>query len=711
MARAGYSSGNGLDFLELPQSGNQDAVLALGSASNIGTPGTFEFAIRGGAVLAALSVGDAQVLEGDGAGARFVAVPVTLSSPSDDAVQVFYRTLPGTAEAGQDFVAQRGVLTFAPGQTQQDILVEILGDARLEADETFAVQLFAPSGAVLRDELGSVTIINDDGLSVADVTAVEGNAGSPGSMVFEVRLLSAATGTVTVDYATADGTAMAGADYLATSGSLTFAPGETLKFVTVDLVGDSAFEVDETLSLNLSNAAGAPIARGLATGTIADDDGLAVGDVTVVEGTGASAGTATLTIRLAGPTDREVTVDYATEDGTALAGLDYSATSGTATIAIGQSSASVIVPILRNSAVEGGEAFALRLSNASGADIRDNLATITLIDDDGFSISDVSLSEGGGSMTFTVTLASALPNAATIDYATSDGTAVAGVDYTASSGTLTFNAGQTTRTFSVPIAADSLSESTEHFTVTLSNPTGGAEILRASATGSIIDDDGLAISNATITEGTGGTATASATVTLTASASTVTVDWATVDGTARAGSDYTAATGCLTFLPGETSKTIDITVASDSVWEANETFRIVLGNAAGAQIVDRNGTVTINNDDARDAPVIDHPGFPRQRGDRWHHGDALQCRPVLFGRQRHHGGFRDAGCRRQGGRGLHGDIGQADHRGRPAQRRHRGADHRRCDRRGQRAVPPDPRQPRGRCHDRRRHGFRHHPQR
>lgn len=608
VARAGYSSGNGLDYLELPQSGNQAAILAFESASNIGTPGTYEFAIRNGAVLATLAVGDAQVLEGDGSSPRFVSVPVTLSAPSDEPVTVFYRTGAGTAGAAEDFVAQRGALTFAPGVTQQDILIEILGETRLEADETFTVRLYSSSGAALRDDLGVVTITNDDGLSVADVTTVEGNAGTPGSMVFEVRLLTAATEAVTVDYATADGSATAGADYAATSGSLTFAAGETQKFVTVSLLGDTANEADETLSLTLSNATGAPIARATATGAIADDDGLVIRDVTLVEGTNSSAGTATVTISLAGPAEQEVTVDYATEDGSAVDGIDYVPSSGTVTIAVGQSSATVAIPILRDAVVEGSEAFAIRLSNASGAAIRDDLATVTLIDDDGFSITDAAIVEGNGgslNLTFTVTLASAMSAAATINYATSDGTALAGSDYTATSGTLTFSTGQTSRTFSVPITTDTDSESNETFTVTLSDPSAGG-ILRATATATITDDDGLAIGNVTITEGNGGgTVTATATVTLTANASPVTVDWATVNGTAEAGSDYTAASGSLTFAPGETSKTIEVTVAADDLWEANEAFRIVLANAAGAQIVDRSGTVTISNDDSRTAPVMD----------------------------------------------------------------------------------------------------------
>jgi hypothetical protein len=606
VARAGYSSGNGLDYLELPQSGDQAAILALESASNIGTPGTFEFNIRNGAVLGTLSVADAQVLEGDGTAPRFVSVAVTLSAPSDELVTVNYQTGVGTAVAGQDFVAQRGVLTFAPGVTQQNILIEILGDTRVEPDETFAVRLSSPVGAALRDNEATVTITNDDGLSVVNATAVEGSAGSPGSMVFEVRLLTAATETVTVDYATADGSATAGADYVATSGSLTFAAGETVKFVTVDLVGDSTNEGDETLSLALSNATGALIARASATGTIADDDGLSVADITLVEGTSGSVGFATVTISLGGPAEQDVTVDYATEDGTAIGGVDYTPTTGTVTIATGQSSATVSIPIIRDAAVEGRETFGLRLSNATGAAIRDDLATVTLIDDDGFAITDVASAEGGGSMTFTVTLASAMASSVTVDYATSDITALAGSDYTATSGTLTFNAGQTSRTFTVPLIDGTDSESSETFAVTLSNPSGGSGILRASATGSIIDDDGLAIGNVTITEGSGGgTVTATTYVILTsASASTVTVDWATADGTAIAGSDYTAASGSLTFAPGETSKTIDITIASDDVWEANEAFRVVIGNASGAAIIDRSGSITISNDDARSSPAI-----------------------------------------------------------------------------------------------------------
>lgn len=256
VARAGYSSGNGVDFLELPQSGNQDAMLDLDSASNAGEPGTYVFAIRNGAVQAQVSVGDARIEEGSGGSPGFVVVPVTLSAPADGPVVVRYLTQNGSAIAGQDFVAQRGSVVFAPGTSTQEIRIEIVGDRRVEADETFTLRLFDATGATIQDARGTVTIANDDGLSVTDVMAIEGTAGAPGSLVFTVRLLSAATDAVTVDWATADGTATAGADYMAGSGSLTFAPGETEKHVTVSLVGDAVSESTEAFTLALSNEIG-----------------------------------------------------------------------------------------------------------------------------------------------------------------------------------------------------------------------------------------------------------------------------------------------------------------------------------------------------------------------------------------------------------------------------------------------------------------------
>lgn len=114
-ARAGYSSGNGVNFFELSQSGNQNALLGLESASNVGEAGVFRFSVRSGSASPTISVAPIEILEGNDALSRFAFVPVSLAAPSSQTITVQYSTANGTALAGNDYLAQSGVLTFAPG--------------------------------------------------------------------------------------------------------------------------------------------------------------------------------------------------------------------------------------------------------------------------------------------------------------------------------------------------------------------------------------------------------------------------------------------------------------------------------------------------------------------------------------------------------------------------------------------------------------------
>ena len=161
----------------------------------------------------------------------------------------------------------------------------------------------------------------------------------------------------------------------------------------------------------------------------------------------------------------------------------------------------------------------------------------------------------------------------TVDYATADGSATATNDYVSSTGTLTFNPGDTSKTISVTIVQDVIDELDETFSIGLSNPTNSA-ISAATGTVTITDDEGtptLSIADVATSDETAANLTA--TITLSGDSSqTVTVDWATADSTATAGNDYTTAGGTVTFNPGETSKTVDVTILADTVDEENETF-------------------------------------------------------------------------------------------------------------------------------------------
>lgn len=225
--------------------------------------------------MSAISINDVSVAEGQ-SGARDAVFTVTLTPASGRTVTVAYATAAATATAANnDYQSTSGTLTFAPGQTTKAITVVVKGDTVNEADETFFVNLSNASNATIVKDQGLGTILNDDALpklSINDVSVTEGNSGTAAA-VFTVTLTPASGQTVTVSYATADGTAKVGGnDYLPKSGTLTFAPGETRKTISVTVIGDTVKERNETFFVNLGLATRAAISRTQGRGTIVNDD-------------------------------------------------------------------------------------------------------------------------------------------------------------------------------------------------------------------------------------------------------------------------------------------------------------------------------------------------------------------------------------------------------------------------------------------------------
>ncbi len=227
------------------------------------------------------------------------------------------------------------------------------------------------------------------------------------------------------------------------------------------------------------------------------------------------------------------------------------------------------------------------------------------------SIDDVTIAEGdAGTSTVTFTVTRTGTAAFSIDYATANGTASAGIDYLAAAGTLTFADGQVSQTVTITINGDVTFEPNETFLLNLANATNGGVIIDGQGIGTINNDDvppppvgDISVDDVTVVEGDAGTSTVTFTVSRTGTAA-FSVDYATANGTATAGSDYLAAIGTLTFVEGQTSQTVTITINGDVTFEPNETFFLNLGNASnGGVIVDGQGLGTINNDDASPPPV------------------------------------------------------------------------------------------------------------
>ena len=493
------------------------------------------------------------------------------------------------------------------------------GDTLDEDNETFFLNLSNASNASLSDAQGLGTITDDDPLpsvAIGDVTVTEGDTGTV-TASFNVTLAPASGREVSVQYATANGTATAPADYSATSGGLTFAAGETTKQVTVPVQSDTLDEIDENFTVGLANADGATITDDQGFGTITDNDplpALSVNDVTVTEG---DAGTvdATFTVTLAPVSGRLVTVHYATANGSATTPADYTATSGTLTFAAGDTSETITVTVNGDVLDEGNEQFVVNLSSPSNAGFGDLVGVATINDQDpppALSISDATITEGDAGTvdaTFTVTLAPVSGQTVFVQYATANGSATAGADYGAIGlTTLTFLPGETTKTITVSVNADLLDEDDETFTVGLSSPVS-ATLADATGIGTITDNDplsALSVNDVARVEGNAGTVAATFTVTLApATGRTVTVDYATANGSASSASDYGAASGTLTFVPGQTTKTVTVLVNGDLTLEGDKTFFLNLTNAPKATLAEPQGTGTIIDDDGQPALSID----------------------------------------------------------------------------------------------------------
>ena len=419
----------------------------------------------GGPGLPKISIADTTVEEGDTA--RFV---VTLSPASDQTLTVRYRTEDGTADEGTDYRAVSRTLTFVPGDTEQTILVWTHEDDVDDPNETFTAELSNPIGATLEDGSATGTIIEYDEsvplpkLSIVDTTVVEG-----GTAQFTVRLSPASEQTVTVSYRTASGTAVAGRDFDTASGTLTFTPGNRRQSIAVPTREDDLDEPNETFTVRLNNAIGATLEDGSATGTIVDDDvsvsvpppTLSIVDATVVEGE-----TARFAVRLSPASEQTVTVSYRTVGGTAAAGQDFDAASGTLTFAPGNTRQSIAVPTRDDALDEPDETFLVTLRNPSGATLEDGSATGTIIDDDvpvpppTLSIADATVVEGETAR-FAVGLSRASEQTVTVRYGTAGGTATEGTDYDRASGTHTFAPGETEKTILVQTREDALDEPDE----------------------------------------------------------------------------------------------------------------------------------------------------------------------------------------------------------------------------------------------------------
>jgi PKD repeat protein len=332
-----------------------------------------------------------------------LTLSVSLSASTVFTAAVHYATSDGTATAGVDYTERSGQLIFLPGERTKTFSLSISNDTLVELNETIVLTLSDATNAILSDP-ALVTIIDDDTASMGFATNVFRADETLSQATISVQLSAASGRTVTVQYATANGTATAGADYIGVSNVLTFLPGQTMRTFTVPLMDDLMDEPEETVFLSLSQATNATLgALGSAMLIIIDDDAPTASFTANTFAGDEASGSAVISVRLSSVFNQTVFVDYETGNGTAQAGSDYIPTSGTLVFAPGVTNRTFFVTILPDSTNEPLETLTARLTgfvNTTPGPIVQ--ATVLIVDPASQAILSDPMRQTNGAFQFTV---------------------------------------------------------------------------------------------------------------------------------------------------------------------------------------------------------------------------------------------------------------------------------------------------------------------
>jgi hypothetical protein len=564
---------------------------ALTNVSYFGTwtgmvqyPCFVSFTPWGAPPVPSLTVGDVSANEGN-SGLTPFTFTATLSAPSGQTVQVYYYTSPGTARAGTDYYSTSGFLTFAPGQTTQTVTVNVVGNTIPEPNKTFYLNLSSPLNVSLARTQAVGTILNDDtAVSVSDIALHEGNTGVT-PFTFTLSLSAPSGQWVYVNYATADGTGVAGTDYQAASGLASFAPGQTTQTVTVGVLANAVNQPNRTFFLNLSVPANATIARGQATATIIDDDPA---------------------------THYTFSQPHATSvDDMAGPGVftQFSNINTNFTLSVRKFTTFLVppgTPYDERSVLESDVHTTPVASLAS--------ATFTFYESGYTSNSAPVLIYGyvGDGWLSTTDATSPAVLLGSYDPTAGLGLHTVGLD-AAGVRSLAGSAGWT-GWLGIRLVGPSDTNTQLNSTYAANPPTLDFNL------GAPPPLPTVSVNDVTAVEGTssgvgGGTGTTPFTFTVTLSqpsSGPVTVAYQTADGTARSGygnNGYVATGGALVFAPGQTQLTVTVPVYADNMWEPNQTFSLQIG-AANAAVARGTGTGTILDDDPVPQVGVANTGLP-----------------------------------------------------------------------------------------------------
>ncbi len=548
------------------------------------------------------------------------------SGPNPDGsgnVSVQFSTLPGTAVAGVNYTPVTNNIVFGPGEVIQTVFVPIMDDLVVTPDKTVNMVLANPSAsAILGDQTNAVlTILNTDNtISFSGPNYQVAKNNPSGLASVNIIRTGGAFDTESVGFATTtNGTAVIGTDYTPTNSTVTFNPGDTNKVVQIAVINNNLPEGDRTVTMLITNLPSSIIPVTLASPSNAvltiKDTSFSPGQLSfsgtnyfVNEGDG----TATITVIRTGGSSGTVSAYYYTTPNTAIPGLNYISVSNNISFSDGQTNRIFTVPLIDNSIAQPVVNFTVSLLTnlSSGTTLTyPSNAQVFIADNDrgfAFSASTNTALETAGQVIVGVLRIGPTNDTASVLYATHDGTAFAGTNYQQTAGTLTFTPGQNFKSILVPLIDDPDVTGDLLFSMVLSTNANslGAQLANPSTNYIVVQDAdaGLSFTNSsTVIRRDAG----SLVVTVvcpnpgiepvpTGSNTLLTVQYTTVDGTARAGSDYIKTTGTLVFTNGNGTNTFTVPIINNGV-SGSRDFSMQLFNPTGPGrlVAPSNETVTI----------------------------------------------------------------------------------------------------------------------
>jgi len=534
-------------------------------------------------------------------------ITVDRTGASDGTVSIDYSSADLTATSGDDYTSVSGTLNWLNGEsTSKTINITISDDAIVEVPETVNLTLSNNVNAAL-GVASSVLTINDNDVSIPGTLALDAAsyqvAEDGTEITISVTRSGGVDGVVSVDYATSNGSALSGFDYISSASTLSWADGESgSKSFTLLVSDDSDYEGDETVNITLFNIVNATLGNATALLTIIDDESPITGTIEISSLTysvGESSGSLLVTVDRVGGSSGAVSVDYATANDSAIAGVDYTQNGGMLAWLDGDTVAKTFsIAILDDTDYEGDEQFTIVLSNVSGTVLGVSNATVTIVEDDvelvpvepnpepivsagilGLSSSEYSVNEAEASFDFVIVRIGGSDGQVSVNFEIVDVTTTS----SAGAGTLTWADGDTEdKLITINLNDDAVYEGEEQLSISLSSPTGDATLDITDATLTIVDNDPpdtlQFITESVVVDESNAMVTINV-ARVGGGFGVATVEYGTVDSTATVGDDYEETIGTLQWEDGDINlKSIAIPIVDDEEQEEDESFIFTLRN-------------------------------------------------------------------------------------------------------------------------------------